>query len=71
MEVTARLEKRAIRLLDRWGFVDDGEWRPSARSGHSCVSTPRGVAIFGGERANGRAAAFLYMLDIGATLPHG
>jgi hypothetical protein len=71
MQVSARLEQRPAKKLDRWGIVDDGEWRPSARSGHSCVSTPRGVAIFGGERANGRAAPHLYMLDIGATLPHG
>jgi len=51
--------------------VDDGSWRPAPRSGHTCVAMPRGVAVFGGERANGRCDPHLYVLDLGTSLPHG
>ena len=68
MQFRGTLQKSDVKLLDRWGRVDDGQWRPAPRTGHVFVATPRGVAVFGGERDDARLSLRLKGAGMGPQM---
>ena len=68
MQFRGTLQKSDVKLLDRWGRVDDGQWRPAPRTGHVFVATPLGVAVFGGERDDARLSLRLKGAGMGPQM---